>query len=131
MKIQEETAQRLFELIRMCHPNEHGEPYNRGEVIEEIQIRGLQVLKDLGWKTTFNTIWKNRYTGHEVTFANQMCFIKSESQKARKEGMFHELPFLIENWTPIDLWTDVDCMDKYKPKATLGGWMVKKNEDNK
>ena len=124
MKIQEETAQRLLELIRMCHPDEHNERYSRFDVAMEIERRGLQILKDLGWATAFGTIWKNRYTGSEETFAERMCFVKDENQKFRKEGMFHELPYTIENWTPKEIWTDVDCHAEYKLKANLNGWIT-------
>ena len=34
--IENESPQRMLDLIRMCHPNEHGEPYGRFDVIVKI-----------------------------------------------------------------------------------------------
>ena len=118
MKIQEETPQRILELMRMCHPNEKGEPYSRWDLIEEVQRRNLTLLKALGWNTSLNGIWKNRYTGHEEKF---MCLLNKWKPNPRKEGMFHELPFIIENWTPKELWADEDLGDEYKSK--LNRWI--------
>ena len=119
MDIKEETPQRIFEIMRMCHPNENGETYTRGDIITEVQRRGLQLLKDLGWATSLGSIWKNRYTGDEETFATLLHIKKDEFAKARGEGLYYELPFIIENWTPINLWTDKDLNDEYKSKLDM------------
>jgi len=122
MELKNETPQRILELMRMCHPDEKGEKYLRGEVIEEAEKRNLVILKALGWETSFGTIWKNRYTGHEETFASLLNLEKDESAKMRGEGMFHQFPFIVENWTPKSIWTDVDCSAEHKVKSTLNGW---------
>ena len=121
MKLSEETPQRILEIMRLTHPNENGETYTRGDIITEVQRRGLQLLKDLGWATSLGSIWKNRYTGHEETFATLLHIKKDEFAKARGEGLYYELPFIIENWTPIEQWTDKDLGDKYKSK--LDRWV--------
>lgn len=119
MNLKEETAERILFLMRLGHPDEKGEPYKRGEMITEVEERGLSLLKELGWATSLSTIWKNRYTGSEETFIN---LLNKWKPNPRKEGIFHELPFIIENWTPKDVWTDKDVFDKYNEKGKLGGW---------
>ena len=119
MLLNEETAERILYLVRLGHPQEKGEPYTRGDMINEVERRGLQLLKDLKWKTPLSTIWKNRYTGHEERFID---LLNKWKPNPRNEGLLHELPFIIENWTPKDVWTDEELMDKYNPKATLEGW---------
>jgi len=114
--IKEETAERILILIRFGHPTEHNEPYNRGDVIQEIERRGLQILKDLGWDTSFTAKYKNRYTGSETTLMEQMKGI------CNGKFSYHNLFGLLEHYEPIDIWTDKDCFDEYKEKATLGGW---------
>ena len=118
--ITKETPERILYLIRLGHPDEHNEPYYRGDIIKEITKRGLQILKDLGWETKLTALYKNRYTGDEETFVS---LLNKWKPNPRKEGLFHELPYIIENWTPKEFWTDKDCLDEYKLKATLGGWI--------
>jgi len=124
LNCQEERIKRLLEatpgmllyLIRLCHPNEKGEPYTRWEIIEEIQKRGTALLKELGWPDKDDSVYKNRYTGDEQTLKNIYTF----------EGYFfehilsHELPFVMENWSPKELWTNEGLLDCYKrnPKLT-------------
>ena len=121
MLLTEETAERILYLIRLCHPDEKGETYTRSEMITEVQRRGLQLLKDLGWNTSLGSIWKNRYTGSEEKFANLLHIIKDENEKARGESLYHQLPFIIEHWTPKELWTDEDLNGEYKSK--LDRWV--------
>ena len=118
-KLTEETAERILYLIRLCHPDEKGEPYHRGEVINEVERRNLSLLKALGWATSFGTIWKNRYTGDEQTFASLLNINKDENAKRRGEGLYHDFPFIIEHWTPKELWTDEDLNDEYKSKLDM------------
>ena len=120
MKLNEETAERILKLMRMCHPDEKGEPYTRWDLINEVERRNLALLKALGWNTNLNAIWKNRYTAHEETFLNLLNKWRSPN---RKESLFHELPFIIENWTPKEHWTDKDCMEEYNPKSKLNAWL--------
>ena len=121
MEIKEETAQRILELMRMCHPDEKGEKYNRSDMIKEVERRNLSLLKALGWATSFGTIWKNRYTGDEQTFASLLNLNKDENAKARGETLYHDFPFIIEHWTPKEFWTDEDLGDEYKSK--LDRWV--------
>ncbi|HUS51563.1 MAG TPA: hypothetical protein VMZ91_15460, partial [Candidatus Paceibacterota bacterium] len=60
MKLEEETPQRILEIMRMCHPDEKGEKYTRWDIVEEVERRNLALLKALGWETSLGTIWKNR-----------------------------------------------------------------------
>ena len=116
--IKQETAKRILYLIRLGHPTEHNESYDRGDVIEEIERRGLQILKDLGWDTKFTAKYKNRYTGHETTLIDELRGV------CNREFSYHNLFGLLEHYEPIAIWTDKDCFDEYKLKATLGGWGV-------
>ena len=119
MKIEEETAERILHLIRLGHPNEKGEDYHRGDVIQEITRRGIQLVKDLkglGWTTELKSVYRNRYTGSETTLIEQL--------KGICDGKFdyHNLFGLLEHYEPIEIWTDKDCFPEYKLKATLNGW---------
>ena len=61
MELKNETPQRILELMRMCHPDEKGEKYLRGEVIEEAEKRNLVILKALGWETFQGLKEKQRF----------------------------------------------------------------------
>ena len=121
MNLTKETPQRILELMRMTHPDEKKEPYTRSDIIKEVERRNLSLLKALGWATSLGSIWKNRYTGSEEKFANLLHIIKDENEKARGESLYHQLPFVIEHWTPKELWTDEDLNDEYKSK--LDRWV--------
>jgi hypothetical protein len=115
-KLLEATPARLLFLIRLCHPKEKGEPYSRYEVIDEIRKRGPALLKELGWPDKDDSIYKNRYTGDEETLKD----ICGDVAWVEARTLDYELPFLMENWSPKDIWTNEELLDCYKqnPKLT-------------
>ena len=48
MLLNEETAERILYLVRLCHPNEKDEPYTRGDMIEETDFAYFGYVV-LGW----------------------------------------------------------------------------------
>jgi len=60
-------AQELLRLIRLCHPNEHGEAVTRSEVIRRISERGLAILDSLGWPRNMDSYYKNLHVGRLET----------------------------------------------------------------
>lgn len=113
MDITKETAKRILELIRMCHPNEKGEKYTRWDVMDEIKRRGFNLLVDLGWSADFEHIYKNRYVGSE----EKLKIILQGKENVEK------LFSVLEHYTPKELWTDEDCFPEYKQKAFITGWL--------
>ena len=119
--ITKETAKRILFLIRLSHPNEHGEEYTRWVVMEEIERRGVDLLKELGWwGEGFEGIWKNRYTATEETLKQILHHHYSEE---RDKEVMTQLFSAVENYTPKEFWTEADCLSEYKKKATLSGWL--------
>ncbi|HUS50528.1 MAG TPA: hypothetical protein VMZ91_10210 [Candidatus Paceibacterota bacterium] len=116
--IQEETPQRILQLIRMCHPNEKGEKYTRSEVIAEIKRRGLPLLKELGWSWDLKHLYKNRYVGGVETLKKLLTEYSSYTI-LNSEGLFA----VLENYTPIELWTDEACFDEHNPKTKLTNYL--------
>lgn len=112
--ITKETSKRIYELLRMCHPQEHGEPYHRGEVINEIERRGLQILKDLGWNCDKTAIYRNRYTGSKSTLGDELNHYNDRAFWTEFRYLFS----VLEHWLPIEIWTDKDLFDDYKNKET-------------
>jgi len=111
--LKEASAQRLFELIRMCHPNEKGEPYGRFEVLEEIERRGWKtMLIDLDIPVNLEHIWKNRYTGDECSLKD---IITSDGYR-QDASPDRQIAFALENWNPIETWEDSAMHDDYKKK---------------
>lgn len=56
------AAQELMRLMRLGHPNQHGEAVTRGEVMHRISEQGLKILDDLGWPRDMNSYYKNMHT---------------------------------------------------------------------
>lgn len=65
--ISKKTAQEIVRLMRMGHPDEHGEIYDRFDVMEECARRGKQLLTELGWPTKPDSVYYNLWTGDEDT----------------------------------------------------------------
>lgn len=65
-------AQEMLRLIRLCHPNEHGEAITRSEVIEKIGAQGLKILDDLGWPRDMESYYKFIHTGDICTLADAL-----------------------------------------------------------
>ena len=78
----------------------HPEGYNRMDIIKEIQRRGVQMLKDLGWPTNEDAIYKNKYTGDEIKL------------KEIQENLFSAL----EHWWPKEKFEGSQLLDEYKEK---------------
>lgn len=96
---QKTTKELRDELIESGGHPEIGKQTYRSEYIEEIQSRGREeVMKDLGWPTEDNALYRNRHTGDEQTLESLM-FI-DEAGLARGETPNYELPFILENWIP-------------------------------
>jgi len=108
--LSKETPQRILEIMRMGHPDEKGEFYTRMEIIDEIHKRGKKLLDDLGWSYDLKAIYKNRYTGSEETFGNLLKGITERSKE------WEELPYIMENWTPKELWVNNDLNEDYQEK---------------
>lgn len=56
-------AHELKRLIRLGHPNSHGEPYSRFQIMHKITERGKAILSDLRWPDKDTSKYANRYTG--------------------------------------------------------------------
>ena len=108
----------ILRLIRLCHPNEKGEPYSRSEVMDEIQRRRLSLLKEIGWSINLDSIYKNRYTAHEETL-KQLLIGYGKGRIAECSELFS----VMEHCTPKELWVDDDVMNEYNPKGKLDGWI--------
>jgi hypothetical protein len=107
------SSQKLYELICMCHPYYKGEPYHRGDVIDAIRKRD-NILKDIGWPDTEDTLFRNRHTAGEQTLAEIINEDIHHPQFPDKK-----LWSLMENWKPVFLWTKYDednLMDSFKKK---------------
>jgi len=118
--IKNESPERMFKLIRLCHPNEHGEPYGRGDIIEEFKRRGMDILLALDWPTEPEAVYKNRYTGGEETLAEMKGIRHSQfDPKDFEAWLQNESWSIIEHWWPIKLWVPDDLLGKYKENPTL------------
>ena len=113
--IEHETSQRLFDLIRMTHPNEHREPYSRMDVICEISRRGFSVMSDIGFSTDRSHIYKNRYTGEEVTLEYLLSGRKYKTINSTPEEWIFGV---IEDWYPVELFEDSKLRFGYLYKHT-------------
>ena len=120
MKIENESPQRLFKLIRMCHPNEKGEKYFRGDVIEEIRKRHIEIFKALGWNISPKYIYKNRFTATEEELKD---VIDNGCQGQTGQNFFERLKYeafsILENWYPKEFWEDSEVFDEYNEKGKL------------
>jgi len=56
------SAEDMLTLLRLPsgHPNKHGYPYTRSEMLRECERRGKKLLEDLGWPTEANSIYWHR-----------------------------------------------------------------------
>lgn len=124
MLIIEEPTERILDLIRMCHPDDFGEPYKRWDVIKEIRRRGLPLLLDLGWN--INDTFKNFYTGHEQTLvemwvASNYCYGPNHFRNYRwpcfRSWLQDSFFSIMEHWCPVGIWEPSqllnDCRDLF------------------
>ena len=115
--IKAESPQRMFELIRMCHPDEKGEPYYRGEVLDEFVRRGKEIFEALGWQTEDEAIYKNRYTGHEQTL-KEVIYDDGAGVRKKKFNWWSAMG----DWWPLALWVDDSLSGDHKSKPTLSSF---------
>jgi len=116
-KIQDESPERMLELIRMGHPDECGEPYSRHEVIQEFGRRGKEIFEALGWPTEDDAIYKNRYTGSEQTLIDT---IFEDGGKFRKTKL--NWWSAMGDWWPVDMWIPDDLLGCYKANPKLSSF---------
>ena len=89
-------AEELKRLIRLGHPNQHGEAYTRFEVIKQISQTGLQILEDLGWPSDMNSNYKY-LGGYKVEKLGQiLAFCRSDNPI--ESNLFH----LLESCEPTN-----------------------------
>lgn len=127
------SAERMLHLMRLCHPMEHGEPYGRWEVMEEVQRRAFGIFDGLKWPRNPEAVYKNRYTANEQTLVemfgeDNVWHSHQEQQEKRiafEEWLIDYSWSIIEHWTPIEIWTEVDLLDSYKRRPTLEKWGFK------
>ena len=123
-KLKQMVAEELRRLISLGHPSDHGEPYSRFEVMDEIRRRGIQVFVDLKWPFNPEAIYKNKYTGceesllkvafsccHSVQEFNYQPSAQEFNEKLKDHGWI-----ALENWWPIDQFKDDELFDEYNPK---------------
>lgn len=119
--IMEEPPERILDLIRMGHPGEHGELYNRFDVINEIRRRGLSLLDDYGWR--INDTYKNFYTGSEATLVemwegSNYCYGPDHFRQWRypcfREWVRYYLFSIMEHWCPKGIWEPSQLHEDYK-----------------
>jgi hypothetical protein len=118
-------AAELLRLIRLCHPDEHGEPYSRWDVMEEIGRRGKQVLIELGWPTDDEAIYKNRFTGDEEPLKQVYGWYDGYDECAgHKDYNLNGQAFsIMEHWWPKDKFEGSELFDEYKIKQSgLSKW---------
>jgi len=94
------SAKEMLDLIRMGHPYERGQPYSRMEVIDEIEKRGPALLEQLGWPTSDESVYRNRYTGDERTLRRLKNSYYEEGEKPDWWTEWYELFSIIEHWEP-------------------------------
>jgi len=94
-------AEELKRLIRLGHPNQHGEPYNRFDVIKMIRERGLKILEDLGWPTDMDSHYINIH-GYEVRTLKDCLFWLNEPRTIDRYDPDEEVWYIVEYWEPTD-----------------------------
>lgn len=95
------NAEELKRLIRLGHPNQHGEPYGRFDVIKMISERGLKILEDLGWPTDMGSHYILIH-GYEVSTLKDCLFSLSKSGTIDRYNADEEVWHVLEHWEPTD-----------------------------
>jgi len=118
--LKKETAKRILYLIRLGHPTEKGELYNRYQVMEEIENRGFDLLKELGWNTDLESLYKNRYTGGVYSLSSLIPPKKERGLLDKQEDIVNlgQLFSVLEHYSPLELWGDEEMFEEYKNKTT-------------
>lgn len=119
-KITQESAERIRYLISLGHPGEKGEPYSRWQTMDECRRRGKQLFIDLGWPTDPKSIYKNKYTGDEVTLRERLykfCMDREQNMPFDERLCDYGWSILEHEW-PKELWKDDQLNDEYKGKLS-------------
>jgi len=113
------SGEEIIRIMCLGHPQEHGEPYNRTEIMDECSRRGFSLLKEVNWPSDLEAIYRNKYTADEET-VNE---ILSQFWVEERDGKLEEKTWsLVEHWLPKDKWVDKECFPEHNPKKTLAGW---------
>lgn len=90
------SSEQLKELIETPggHPDEQGFNVPRAELIEEMNKRGEQLLKDIKYPTNPDAVYRNKYTGHEKTYKDLL-----ESETNKTGTSWFAIP---EHWLPAE-----------------------------
>ncbi len=66
-KLEGKSGPEIVRLMRLCHPDDHGEPYTRSEVMRECKRRGKKLLDEIGWPSDPEAVYFNLHTDAEET----------------------------------------------------------------
>lgn len=71
VKLDKLSADEMFKLLRLPsgHPDNHGYPYTRSELLRECEHRGKQLLQDLGWPASPTAVYWNLHSGNKTTLS--------------------------------------------------------------
>ena len=118
-------AQELLRLIRLCHPDEHGEAISRSEVLQRISCQGLKILEDLGWPAAMNSYYTNLHTGDVATLESELWSLTDDLDPWRT--VLHKYEEEINELTSGDFYCLIDetprGRESFPPdgKCTLAG----------
>jgi len=102
MNIQEVPIKTLIKNLEESggHPNETEDTSDRNLYIEEFTRRGVDnILKELGYSLDRNTLWRNKWTGHEEPL-KYLIMPDEYGAKNRGETEDNQIMFALENWIP-------------------------------
>lgn len=146
--IQEETTAVLYKLIRMSHPEDEGEKWDRWQVMDELERRGMNVFEEIGWSGDLGHIYKNRYTACEMRLIEVLVSGKINEDEfhatsgedlakrfaeinQQEETIEHNIFNVLECWMPAEVWDPRECFKEYLPKEhnpnTLSFWTSKEH----
>lgn len=94
-------AEELKRLIRLGHPNQHGEPYGRFEVIDMISEIGIRILEDLGWPTDMESHYRSIH-GYEVRTLQECLFFFKDPTRIDNYNPDQEVWHILEHNEPTD-----------------------------
>lgn len=92
-------AKELLRLTRLGHPNQHGEPYSRLDVMKMIEERGMQILDDLGWPSDMDSHYSNIH-GYTVSTLKQILYQFYDPVNRPDEKIESQLFWVLEDWEP-------------------------------
>jgi hypothetical protein len=90
----------------------------RERIWDRVEKIGTAIwFQKMGYPISPDSIYKNRYTGHEVTLKEEIfsCTCLTEKEKPFEEILQHYGFLTWEHWLPIEKWNDKQLQSKYKP----------------